>query len=489
MTASSRRSRAPIGSWPVLLLAAGLSACSIGQSGSALMREIHPPLAPSELDRPVPADALRDDLTLLLQTLDEVHPGAYERLPRETFVRSIDSLAAALDGPRTRRDFFLAVQPVVARLRDGHTSVQYPSGEESRLQRRGAAAFPLVVSLRGGHVVARNAAGGVAAGDTLRAIDGLAGRVWAGRVLGLVSGESAAQQEAFAESDFALYHALLDPDGGPFGVTVGTVTYRLDGVTLDSVRAARRALGGGGRRSYATRPDGVGVLTVPTFGVALDRFAAFLDGAVAQARADSARALVVDVRRNPGGDSRNVEALVDRLTAAPYRIASRTEHRRSRQYGRYWPKKFIGSRVVRGLLHVVPVHRLHPASRRYYAARIGTDVVTDIPLHEPDLGLARFPGPVAVLTSAYSASGAVVLAATVQDHGLGVVVGEETGQWATMHGEPYYFELPNARLLVGVSTYRIVRPSGSEAPGGVAPDVEVETGDALDAAVAALLSE
>ena len=114
-------------------------------------------------------------------------------------------------------------------------------------------------------------------------------------------------------------------------------------------------------------------------------------------------------------------------------------------------------------------------------------MVTEVPLREPEPALARFLSPVAVLTSAYSASAATVFAATVQDHGLGVVVGEETGQWATMHGEPYYFELPNARLLMGVSTYRIVRPSGSEAPGGVVPDVEVEAGHALDAAAAYLL--
>ena len=51
-----------------------------------------------------------------------------------------------------------------------------------------------------------------------------------------------------------------------------------------------------------------------------------------------------------------------------------------------------------------------------------------------------------------------------------------------MHGEVYYVELPHARLLAGVSTYRIVRPNGSEAPRGVVPDVPVEPGDALDAA-------
>ena len=473
-----------------LLTVVAASGCTFGREPGALMREIHPPIPTDQLDRPLSADEVQRDLAFLLQTLDEVHPGAFTQMPRAAFVQALDSLGGTVDGTQTRLDLFLALQPVVARLRDGHTSVVYPSEERTRARESGAVFFPIRVALREGQIIARSQAGGVAVGDTISAIDGVSGAEWTRYVSALRSGESQAMQEAHAERWFPWLVALTDRDGSPFRVTVGDRTESLAPVPSDTLTARRRAAQPGARWSYRTQPDGVGVLTLRSFSGDLPTF---LDGAVADARRDSARGLVVDLRDNPGGDSRNVQALVARITDQPYRLMSRSEHRRSDQYGRRWPQEFIGSPFLRGMLRVVPVHRLHPVSRGYYATPVGENQTTEMPLTEPapppPPQAERFVGPVAVVTSRYSASASVVFAAVVQDHDLGTVVGEETGEWATMHGEAYYTDLPHSRLLVGVSTYRLVRPSGDDGPGGVVPDVPVAADGALDHAVRVILYE
>ena len=478
-----RSALAPLWTAATLVL---LSGCTIGRAPDALMREIHPPIPADQLDRALSPDEVSQDLAFLVRTLDEVHPGAYTRFPRAAFVRSIDSLAATADGSQTRLDLYLGLQPVVSRLRDGHTQVVFPDEESARSRAAGAVFFPVPVRIRGHQLVAARSTSGVTEGDTIRAIDGVPGAAWVARAMSLSLGESPAMQAAFAERVFAETVALEDRDGGPFAVTVGGETRSLAPVPSDSLRAWSRARGAGPRWGYRTRPDGVGVLTLRSFSGDLG---AFLDRAVAEAVRDSAQGLVIDLRDNPGGDSRNVQALVARLTDRPFRILSRGEHRRSRQYGRRWPQKFIGSPLLRGMLRVIPVHRLHPVSGRYYRAPVGTNVVTDYEAEAPADVPARFAGPLAVVTSEYSASASVVFAATVQDHALGVVVGEETGQWATMHGEAYYTDLPNSRLLIGVSTYRLVRPSGDDAPGGVVPDVPATADQALDRAVEVVLRD
>ena len=96
-------------------------------------------------------------------------------------------------------------------------------------------------------------------------------------------------------------------------------------------------------------------------------------------------------------------------------------------------------------------------------------------------GAGRRDVAVVVLIDASTASSAEIVAAAIQDHGRGVVVGSRSYGKASVQES---FELPNkAQLLLTVG--RFVRPSGVEIDGaGIEPDVPVAaTGDALKIAV------
>lgn len=117
-------------------------------------------------------------------------------------------------------------------------------------------------------------------------------------------------------------------------------------------------------------------------------------------------------------------------------------------------------------------------SRRFAAAyaraRLGDAIAFDVPAASPHPA-PRFTGRVYLLINRRSFSNAVAVAALVQDHKLGTILGEETADLATTYGAMETFTLAHSRLVVGFPKAYIVRPSGELTPRGVVPDIAIET--------------
>jgi hypothetical protein len=201
----------------------------------------------------------------------------------------------------------------------------------------------------------------------------------------------------------------------------------------------------------------------------------FINKALDSLKFYGATDLIIDLRNSPGGHAESGYALIDRITNKPYRTD-------------YEEQFFIKHAM---LTSDNPAARNIYTSRKYLkknevkaTMKAGKDTVItyQYPEIKPKEYKNKFTGRIWVLTSAYTFSAAVGLAAIVQDCRLGTVVGEETGGIPNTYGNLLIYPLTGVMSEKILKYYYIapyikhIRPSGDDSQylRGVIPDIEIE---------------
>lgn len=91
-----------------------------------------------------------------------------------------------------------------------------------------------------------------------------------------------------------------------------------------------------------------------------------------------------------------------------------------------------------------------------------------------------FDGRVYVLTSNYTFSSAMDFATVIQDNGIGKVIGEIPGNMPTAYGDKLSFQLPESKLLLGVSYKKFYRVDIDKSEEPLIPDCTVNADEALE---------
>ena len=91
-----------------------------------------------------------------------------------------------------------------------------------------------------------------------------------------------------------------------------------------------------------------------------------------------------------------------------------------------------------------------------------------------------FDGRVYVLTSQYTFSSAMDFATVIQDNGIGKVIGETPGNMPTAYGDKLGFQLPESKLLLGVSYKKFYRVDIDKSEEPLIPDCTVNADEALE---------
>ncbi len=222
-----------------------------------------------------------------------------------------------------------------------------------------------------------------------------------------------------------------------------------------------------GQRTAYLQTEDVGVLDLPSFSAGgpeevetgLESFANFFERAFTKFQERDIDMLIIDLRKNGGGDSSVGDMLVSYITDQPYRMFARTDIKISQQ-----------------LLDLAKLYGEEQPGD--VASAVGETLSYDVPLETPPPTPLRFGGDVFVLTGHCTASSATDFAAVVKDFGLGTIVGEETGGLPTDFGDYIVFTLPQTGLELRVSYKYFVRPGGFDDRRGVLPDCETVAKDA-----------
>jgi hypothetical protein len=456
-------------------------------------------------DRAFVPGELKEDLAAIVDALKAVHPRP-EIIPLVSSPASRIELEGSLTRPMPRLAFCVRVAPLVNWSPDGHTFLNLPYEEIRAWSERGGRLLPWDLTLRAvegpgdgaapeparrvrAYVAARHGDGAdVPRGTEALAINGVPLAMLVERLLPYPPGETLARRLVSLGYGFrGLLWSVCGVEG-PYTLTLRpadgdrerTVTH--PGVSDAQLRAEREAAASGAgavQRApyrYESWPEeGIGLIDFRDFDDAA-RFAGFLEETLARIRRERVHSLIVDLRRNDGGYSKLGDMLLAYLADRPVTQFKLRQVKVSAQIKTLYRGEQAEGR--QGDLHY----------REILEAPDGSLLTLPGNVIAPRVEAERFRGDLYVLIGPATYSSAVMLASAVKDHGLGTLVGEETGGTATQYADLCPVTLPNTDLQMRISHQWILRPSGADNGRGVLPDIQVPAAEALERARALIAS-
>jgi hypothetical protein len=424
----------------------------------------------------------RAELRDLYRELAAAHFDLYARRSRSEYDACYRRLRAAIDGPMTRPALERLLRRFVAYGNVAHARIDLPMGEWETFRQGGGKALPLQLRVTDGaaYVLADySGEAAIAPGDRVLSVDGVAVLDWLQRLRAPLAADSDYMAHTLMEStlpllawlefgEVASYALELQHEDGTQGRLV------LPGATRAQFEAAtesRPAAPAWDRREARMLDAGIAYLRPgPFYNPSGDEaslwdntsFVQFVDRAFGDFIAADARALLIDLRGNPGGDNSFSDPMLAWIATRPFRFYSTFEVRSSTAARASNAKRLGG-----------PSDSVSARYEAAYAAHApGTTFAFDLPQVAPRAG-TRFARPVFLLIDRHSYSNTVLAAAVAQDYGFATILGEETSDLASTYGAMESFALPRSGIVVGFPKARIVRPSGDDAARGVVPDVAI----------------
>ena len=404
------------------------------------------------------------DIDQAYSIIEAVHPNPYTVTNKERITAKRKTLEDHLPNEIDRTKFFLEFAPIIAELRDGHTSLRPPLRDFG--ERWGDKTFPMDVAFVNESLTVVNdwSGAGVPTGATLTEINGRSVENIVKTLMPLQHAELPAARRLNIARYFRMYLQIACDLGPPFAVSyreVGESSVRTSSVqsrSLDEMNALRAQRPSSPDYSYKFIPEHR--LGVIAYNVCRpdDAFKQFLRSTFDRIRMDKIDALVVDVRRNGGGSARANVALFDYITDQRYRMFAGGDIKFSDLV-----KNKLGRKTFE--------NRFGPWDTPDGTVLSQRD---DAPFFEPGPNELRFKGPVYVLSGVGTQSSGMNFVAAVKDYELGTIVGEETGDPATAFGDLESFRLNNSGLEMYVSTKFFIRPNGRLDVRGIRPDFEVK---------------
>lgn len=448
----------------VLLVVVALTAVAAYLSDKIYLRPDHAVVAREAFDREFSPEELKADFASLTETIERLHPDFNAIVDRTAYEKRKADVAAALDRPMTRSEFYVVASVINGEYLDGHTSLRRPGEEWEAYQRDRLGVAPLRVKVGDDGLSVKRAVGlAIEPGAKLKAINGVDASNLRDRMLSRTSGETAWYRSAYVAKRFAAcawaeglrppYHIEWASANGEAGSAVS------EGVPYTTWEAAEGA--------STTNPfrliieNRIAHLVIDTFDEPTGRFESFLESAFTRIRNERVDAVVLDLRQNGGGDSRQGDLLQTYLSndelPAFTEVAVKTTPEVKARYRTLLPEEF----------RWIPLHLFVPMLK-------GTQDGPDngfyrfdpdgqAPERRSSVNALAFGGDLYVLIGPVTYSSAVIFAAPLKHWGRATFIGEPAGEPLTFYGDNYEFDLPKTKLEASVS-HKVFTLLGSKGP-------------------------
>ena len=455
----------------VVVAAAGIA---FYLSDKIFIRWPHAQVAQAEFGRRYAPAELRADFRELTRTVEHIHPDiaavtvqpAYDALKAKTL--------ASLDRPMTRLEFYRVLAPFAGRAYfDGHTELLPPDEEWDAYKAGGGTVPPFAIRIDGARlVVAGSVDAQIPQGAELLAVDGVPSGELRRQLIDTQSMEAESGREAYGARRFSvrLWSMGLRP---PFRLTFAlrgeTRTATVPGISFDAWSRAFSL--GSGEPIHLTIANGVAHLVIRNFELPWDRYSGWLHDAFQKIRDAKVRAVILDLRENNGGDTRQSDELQTYLSdkalpaLAEVRVHATPEVKAA--YRTLLPEGFrwIPLNTVVPMLHGI---QTAPDNGTFAFQPDGA-----APAARSSVNDLAFGGKLYVLIGPYTYSTALIAAAPYKYWKRATFIGETTSEPMTFFGDYFEFDLPNTRLQMHVS-HKMFKLFGSPGPhAGLAPDIAV----------------
>jgi hypothetical protein len=368
---------------------------------------------------------------------------------------------ASITKPMTTRQAWLAIAPVFGALNDGHVGILFPEPlNEAPLR------FPLRFALSATNdvIIIRDRTNTVAIGSRLISVNGVNATTFRDTTLAAFGGQTQSLHRSRVSTAGAWTAIALFGDTPIYHVMWSTPDGKQQEDDLLATPPTRSASGS------VVQPYTYRMLQNGTIGYIdyrscedLDRFKKFLADTFQTIKMNPIRALVIDIRRNGGGNSDLNDQLWQYVTTKPFKqFGTIIEKSCTRLKAEYGPTKY--KMIYGDEAWDAPDGKI---------IEFGNGPDADL-IHPGPLPL-RYHGPVYLLISAETFSSAMSCALAAKDYGLATIVGEETGEPVNSTGELYGYTTPGTGLRAYMTTKVYLAPKPHPNDQGVVPDIAVAT--------------
>lgn len=186
----------------------------------------------------------------------------------------------------------------------------------------------------------------------------------------------------------------------------------------------------------------------------LDEFKAFLETTFKSIKSNKIKELIIDIRRNEGGNSLLGDELMQYISKTDFKTFDSAFIKISNELKKRGELNWIDStkRIVGTMIH----DTTQTAIRK---------------LRENPL---RYNGKSYLLVGGKTFSSATKFASSFQCSKAGKIIGTETGGLTSCFGDKYTFELPNTKFDITVSSYIFRNACGVDNRRGIIPDYIIE---------------
>ncbi|GAC1541091.1 MAG: hypothetical protein NVS3B16_04160 [Vulcanimicrobiaceae bacterium] len=462
-----------------VLAAFGAGALALAGGGAAVVAtsrgdgSLEPPSAATLhaiLGRHFKPAEMRRDLDFLVATLIEVAVDPFAVVPRRSFEALRARIEATLIEPLEARTFWLRIAPLFASLDDGHISTSVDALHGAEIE-RGARIFPFAMTFTpGGAFVTRAQGRAMAAGSRIVAIDGIPMERLVPDLLATVSASTLEMRLSFASDRFFSYVYARFGTPKSHAVTFvepnSTRERRATLATLTKEEVLRRNARLPARYDYRYSELAGGSVGYIDYRACrdLEAFKRFLHATFTRISAAPVRALVIDIRRNGGGDDSLNDELWQYAAGKPFEqgntMVVKVSHRMKAALG----------------FATYSAHYLPPS----WFARDGSVIEYRLPdiltMQRPRENPLRYTGPVYLLIGAHTASSALSCAEAAKTFRLATLVGEAPGQPIETNGEVRPFYAPHTAVGAFFPTKFDIGPGrDSTRTQRIEPDVRIVT--------------
>lgn len=400
------------------------------------------------------------DIDTLVSRIVYTHTNPFTVCPETVFRERIARIKAELPNTLTDWDLAREITPCVVALEDGHTFVNFPSLKPTPDMRF----FMERVEIDWKDSTF------TLAGDSAKVIriNDVPVQEMLGNMVQYVGGEKMFYRFFQVQQNFHSFLYLFYPDS-----VYRLVLHESDGKQVEKVVRAlsyeqivKKAKANGKQQAKkSVRPDYAFQISKDGKNMFfefnrfhdLDKFKIFTDSMFREIKERKVKNLVIDIRRNGGGDSKLGDELLQYLSHKPFVQFGEVQTR----VGRY--NKYMFGEEVKDISDTLVVSSNSLIPLRKEPLRISTKT------------------KVYLLISHKTFSSAAGFSWAFQYFKVGTVVGEESGGMNVCYGDILYYVLPHSRLQCGVSWKKFYNYGADDQDvHGTLPDVEVPADQALE---------
>lgn len=434
-------------------------------------------------------EKIKEDLANLYRGLQSGHYNLYVNLSKEEYDAAYKRLIKQVIQPMTKLDIQIMFLKFVALGKIAHAKIDLPVSDYRAFREKGGKTFPLYVKTLNNkvYVTESYAKSTIVLGSQIVSINHEPINEFLRGLRQFLSADTDIMANGFIEFYLPILMWLEYGEQDSYQVELVSpsgkrTNSRIESVTQIEMEAANQETEGGNvqylqlgmERTARMLDSGIAYLRPgPFYNTDVKAkdvwdaktFNKFINESIEQFNQHKARALIIDLRNNPGGNNSFSDHLIQKFATKEFSFTSSFSVKVS--------PEAINANNQR--LDINPSDKISfsaKIAKEYHKREAGDIFEYPIEKTQPK---RVFTKPVYVLINRHSYSNAVLVAAIIQDYNLGKIIGEETSDLATTYGAMEHFVLSHSKLKVGFPKAFIIRPSGDDSIRGVVPDIAIKT--------------